>query len=54
MAYSGATPEEIRNTDIRQLFRELGLEKNLSPNRRDGFYSMVGRIQELAAEAEAA
>lgn len=54
MAYSGATPEQIRKTDIRELFRALGLEKNLSPNRRDGFYSMVDRIHQLAAEAEAA
>lgn len=54
MAYSGATPEEIQQTDIRDLFRRLGLERNLSPNRRDGFYAMVDRIHELAAEAQAA
>ncbi len=54
MAYSGATPEEIQATDIRDLFRQLGLERNLSPNRRDGFYAMVDRIHELAAEARAA
>ncbi|MBK1726566.1 SufE family protein [Halorhodospira neutriphila] len=54
MAYSRATPEEIQQTDIRDLFRRLGLERNLSPNRRDGFYAMVDRIHELAAEAQAA
>ncbi len=54
MAYSGATPEEIQRTDIRDLFRRLGLERNLSPNRRDGFYAMVDRIHELAAQARAA
>lgn len=54
MAYSGATPEQIQQTDIRDLFRRLGLERNLSPNRRDGFYAMVDRIHELAAEAQAA
>ncbi|MFP4147137.1 MAG: SufE family protein [Halorhodospira sp.] len=54
MAYSGATPEEIQRTDIRELFRRLGLERNLSPNRRDGFYAMVDRIHELANEAQAA
>ncbi len=54
MAYSGATPEEIQDTDIRDLFRQLGLERNLSPNRRDGFYAMVDRIHELAAEARTA
>ncbi len=54
MAYSGATPEEIQRTDIREVFRQLGLERNLSPNRRDGFFAMVDRIHELAAEAQAA
>nr|WP_207124060.1 SufE family protein [Halorhodospira abdelmalekii] len=52
MAYSGATPAQIRATDLRELFRRLGLERNLSPNRRDGFYAMVDRIHELAAAAE--
>ncbi|MBK5936418.1 MAG: SufE family protein [Halorhodospira halophila] len=54
MAYSGATPDEIQRTDIREVFRQLGLERNLSPNRRDGFFAMVDRIHELAAEAQAA
>lgn len=48
MAYSGRTQEEIRNTDIRDIFSRLGLEQNLSPNRRDGFYAMVERIHELS------
>ncbi len=48
MAYSGRTQEEISTTNIREIFSQLGLEQNLSPNRRDGFYAMVGRIHELS------
>ncbi len=54
MAYSGRTPEEIRQTDIEGLFQRLGLEQQLTPNRRNGFFSMVERIQELADQAQAA
>lgn len=53
MAYSGRTPEEIRQTDIEALFARLGLEQQLTPNRRNGFFAMVERIQDLA-EKEAA
>lgn len=48
MAYSGRTPEEIRQTDIEALFTQLGLEQQLTPNRRNGFFAMVERIQYLA------
>lgn len=54
MAYSGRRPEEIRDTDITHIFQRLGLENNLSPNRRDGFYAMVARIRALAAQEAAA
>lgn len=54
MAYSGRTPEEIRQTDIEGLFERLGLEQQLSPNRRNGFFSMVERIKQLADQAQAA
>ncbi len=50
MAYSGRTPEEIQGTDIEALFNQLGLSKQLTPNRRDGFFAMVRRIHGLAAE----
>lgn len=48
LAYSGKTREEIQSTDIQQIFSRLGLEKHLSPNRRNGFFSMVERIKQLA------
>jgi cysteine desulfuration protein SufE len=36
---------EIVDVDVRGIFQRLGLEQNLSPNRRNGFYSMVERIR---------
>ncbi|MBD3268173.1 cysteine desulfuration protein SufE [bacterium] len=48
--FSGKTAEEIGNTDIHDIFNQLGLEQHLSPNRRNGFYAMVERIQSLAKE----
>lgn len=51
LSYSGKTPEEIRRVDIEETFRQLGLEQNLSPNRRNGFFATVGEIQQLAEQA---
>ncbi len=49
--YNGKSPEEILNTDIKAIFSELDLEGHISPNRRNGFYAMVGRIQSFAKTA---
>ncbi len=46
--YSGQTPSHILAYDLDGLFTKLGLNEHLSPNRRNGFYSMVGVIR-LAA-----
>ncbi|MFT5388254.1 MAG: cysteine desulfuration protein SufE [Lysobacterales bacterium] len=46
--YDDKTPEEIRDTDIKEIFSKLGLDSHLSPNRRNGFFSMVERLQSLA------
>lgn len=48
MAYSGKTPAQMAQVDIEDLFTRLGLEQNLSPNRRSGFYATVERIRSLA------
>lgn len=48
----GHTPREILDTDISGVFERLGLESNISVNRRNGFYAMVERIRSLAAQAE--
>ena len=48
---SGKTPGEILATDIAVVFERLGLEGQISVNRRNGFYSMVERIKSLASHA---
>ena len=48
IVYNGKTPEEIRRTDIKTIFSKLGLENHLSPNRRNGFFSMVDRLQQYS------
>ena len=47
-AYSRKAASEILEVDIRDIFRQLDLEKHLSPSRSNGFFSMVERIQTLA------
>ncbi|EMI25460.1 SufE family protein [Rhodopirellula europaea] len=51
--YSGKTPQEIISIDAQEVFKKLGLERHLSPQRRNGLYSMVQRVRELAVQAEA-
>jgi cysteine desulfuration protein SufE len=53
MLYSGKMPEEILSTDLHEAFSKLGLESNLTMNRRNGFYAMVERIRALAEQAVA-
>ncbi len=43
--YEGLTPEEARALDVDAVFGRMGLERHLSVNRRNGFYSMVGRLK---------
>jgi cysteine desulfuration protein SufE len=45
------TPEEILAADAKALFAELGLAEHLTPQRSNGFFSMVERIR---ADARAA
>jgi cysteine desulfuration protein SufE len=43
--FSGKTAEEILSTDARAVFGELGLREHLTPQRSNGFFSMVERIR---------
>lgn len=43
--YQGQPVSEIKSIDIESIFGQLGLEQNLSPNRRSGFFSMVEKIK---------
>lgn len=47
-AYDGQSPEEVRTLDIQNVFQKLGLEQNLSPNRRNGFFAMVEAMKQIA------
>jgi cysteine desulfuration protein SufE len=51
LAYSDQTPAQILSVDIEGFFGQLGLEQHLSPNRRNGFFSMVERMQGIARAA---
>ena len=48
--YNGKTPEEALAIDLTDIFDRLRLGEALSPNRRNGFYSMVEKIRRRAAE----
>jgi len=47
----GKSPREILHTDYQEAFTSLGLESQLVPQRRNGLYAMVSRIQEYARRA---
>ncbi|MDY0008270.1 MAG: SufE family protein [Bdellovibrionales bacterium] len=45
VVFEGHTAEEIAHIDIEKSFARLGLDQHLSPNRRNGFFSMVERVK---------
>ena len=47
--YSGQTAQDILDIDAQDIFAQLGLAANLSPQRSNGFYAMVQRIRNDAA-----
>ncbi len=50
-AYQGIPVSEIAQVDIAGAFAHMGLEQNLSPSRRNGFYAMVERIRASGAQS---
>lgn len=48
--YSGKTAADILDSDAIVLFERLGLNQHLSPQRRNGLYSMVKRLKQLAQQ----
>jgi cysteine desulfuration protein SufE len=48
------TPEEVLHTDAKAVFAGLGLAEHLTPQRSNGFFSMVERIRADARAAAAA
>jgi len=43
--FEGKTGDEVLRTDARAVFSELGLKEHLTPQRSNGFFSMVERIR---------
>ena len=52
--YSGKSAKDILATDAVKLFEEMGLREHLTPQRSNGFRSMVDRIHSDARTALAA
>jgi cysteine desulfuration protein SufE len=52
--YSGKPAEQILSTDAVALFERLGLREHLTPQRSNGFRSMVERIRADARKSLAA
>lgn len=47
--YNGRPPEQALAVDLSDIFERLRLGEALSPNRRNGFHSMVEKIRRVAA-----
>ena len=47
--YNGRPPADALAVDLSDIFERLQLGEALSPNRRNGFYSMVQKIRRVAA-----
>jgi len=52
--YQDRTPEEILAADARAVFSDLGLKEHITPQRSNGFFSMVERIRNDALAMAAA
>ena len=51
-AYQDCTPAEISAFDIDNYFRQLDLERHLSPTRGNGLRSIVAKIQAIASASK--
>ncbi len=49
--YSGMTPNQIVASDVSAYLKQLGLNQHLSPQRRNGLFSMIKRLKVLAAKS---
>lgn len=46
--YLGRTPAEVAAVDVERVFADIGLQEHLTVNRRNGFFSMIGRVRRFA------
>jgi len=51
LIYNGKTAKQILDTNSSKVFEQLGLDKHLSPTRRNGLHSMVNRVKSLASDS---
>ena len=49
--YHGKTAAEIVESDVSEFLIKLGLNQHLSPQRRNGLFSMIKRLKALCAAA---
>lgn len=47
--YNNMTPQEVVTADIETYLKKLGLNQHLSPQRRNGLFSMVKRLRSMEA-----
>ena len=52
-AYDGKRASEITAFEIEPVLKQIGLDEHLTPQRANGFASLVGRIKSEAAAARA-
>jgi len=50
LIFNDCTPEEILKADAKAHLLKLGLDRHLSPTRKNGLFAMVERIKTLAQE----
>ena len=51
--FANKTNEEIQNTDIAEVFKQLQIFEHLSPNRHVGVYAIVRKMKQQAQELSA-
>jgi cysteine desulfuration protein SufE len=51
--YNSQTPAQIVESDVSAYLKSLGLSQHLSPQRRNGLFSMIKRLKLLAAMSAA-
>jgi cysteine desulfuration protein SufE len=51
--FNDKTADEILGVDLDQAFAQIGLEQHLSPNRRNGFFSMIEEMRRAAVVVKA-
>jgi len=49
--FSGKTPAQILEIDIRAIFTRLELDRHLSSARKNGLFGMVERVRRIAQQA---